>query len=147
MRYAHKMDEITQRARVSIFQRKIARALPATVRSQQQVTQCQKRLVNAHVCRTTEQLLMVSKRKVPFSFELVPCLWSDRANWCVSLGAKFYPLPTSLALVDGICKLLRKCCPPQKSVAVKQSFNKPFLYDVVLIESAQDKSYPRTEKK
>ena len=46
MRSAQKMDEITQRARVSIFQRKIAKALPATVRSQQQVTQCQKRLVN-----------------------------------------------------------------------------------------------------
>ena len=147
MRCAHKMDEITQRARVSIFRRKIARALPATVHSRQQGTLCQKCLVNAHACRTTEPSLMVLKRNVPFSFELVPCLWSGRDNWCMSLGAKFYPLPTSLALVDGICKLLRKCCPPQKSVAVKQSFNKPFLYDVVLIESAQDKSYPRTEKK
>ena len=65
----------------------------------------------------------------------------------MSLGANFYPLPTSLALVEGICKLLRKCCPPQKSVAVKQSYNKPFLYDVVLIKSAQDKSYLRTDKR
>jgi len=56
------MDEITQRARVSIFQRKIARALPATVRSQRQ-----KRLVNWQDHRVTEQLLMISKRKAPFS--------------------------------------------------------------------------------
>ena len=67
MRCAHKMDEITQRARVSIFRRKIARALPATVHSQQQVTLCQKRLVNWQDHRATEQLLMVSKRKAPFS--------------------------------------------------------------------------------
>ena len=56
------MDEITQRARVSIFQRKIARALPATVRSQRQ-----KRLVNWQDYRVTAKLLMVSKRKLPFS--------------------------------------------------------------------------------
>ena len=66
MRCAHKMDEITQRARVSIFRRKIARALPATVHSRQQGTLCQKCLVNAHACRTTEPSLMVSKKKVPF---------------------------------------------------------------------------------
>jgi hypothetical protein len=68
MRCAHKMDEITQRACVSIFQRKFARALPATVRSQQ----CQKRLVNWQDHRATEQLLMVSKRKAPFR-----CIWTE----------------------------------------------------------------------
>ena len=61
------MDEITQRARVSIFQRKIARALPATVRSQRQ-----KRLVNWQDHRATEQLLMVSKRKAPFRY-----IWTE----------------------------------------------------------------------
>ena len=67
MRSAQKMDEITQRARVSIFQRKIARALPVTVHSQRQGTLCQKRLVNWQDYRVTAQLLMVSKRKLPFS--------------------------------------------------------------------------------
>ena len=61
------MDEITQRARVSIFQRKIARALPATVRSQRQ-----KRLVNWQDHRATEQLLMVSKRKAPSRY-----IWTE----------------------------------------------------------------------
>ena len=72
MRCAHKMDEITQRARVSIFQRKIARALPATVHSHQQVTLCHKRLVNWQDHRATEQLLMVSKRKAPFRY-----IWTE----------------------------------------------------------------------
>ena len=67
MRSAQKMDEITQRARVSIFQRKIARALPVTVHSQRQGTLCQKRLVNWQDYRVTAKLLMVSKRKLPFS--------------------------------------------------------------------------------
>jgi len=72
MRSAHKTDDMTQSARVSIFRRIIARALPVTVHSQQQVTQCQKRLVNAGKLHATRENLYAFSTSCDLALGPVP---------------------------------------------------------------------------